>query len=80
MFKRAFKLNLIVFSIISLLCALWAELYFQVKLDSSFWLYANERSELAGFILGMFNPWIGYPFALFTTYLKFKKDSNKIGT
>ncbi|MAD75931.1 MAG: hypothetical protein CML20_14285 [Rheinheimera sp.] len=80
MFKRAFNLNLIIFSIISLLCALGAELYFQVRLDSTFWLYANEKGELASFILALFNPWLGFPFALLATYLKFKKDSNKIGS
>jgi hypothetical protein len=79
-FKRAFKLNFIGFSVISLLCALGAEMYFQVRLDSSFWIYATEKDELSGFILCMFKPWIGFPFVLLATYLKFKKVSNKIGT
>lgn len=79
MFKRAFKLNFIGFSVISILCALGAELYFQVKLESSFWIYANERGELITVILAVFKPWIGFPFVLLATYLKFKTDSHKIG-
>ena len=74
---KSLKLNLIGFFVISSICAFGAEIYFQVSLSSSFWVYAAEKGELIPMLKMLFYPWVGFPFLFLAFYLKFRKDNGK---
>jgi len=74
---KALKINLFVFTVISCICAIGAEIYFWFSISSSFWSQVIENDEFQRMAFLFLKPWYGFPFFFLASYLKLKKQKAK---